>query len=183
MRWKQIAATAVTVGAVSAAGIATTALAAQVRPAGFGMFKTWKGAQAAAGFKLVKPTRTYGHVRNGDIAVARCEVKKPKKMQGKRVVSANYGLTPASSLALFQNNSGNPCSTVGKVKALGKVKVGGTTAQLTGKCGFDKLTSCKSTKIFLFLTWSKHGAYYVASSFGESRKTLAGFAAGLRPVG
>ncbi len=183
MRWNQITATVVTVGAVSAAGIATTALAAQAGPEGFGMFKTWNGAQHAAGFKLVRPAKTYGNVRNGDIAVARCEVKKAKKMQGKRVVSANYGLTPASSLALFQNNSGSACSTVGKVKTLGKVKMGGTTAQLTGKCGFDKLNPCSSAKVFLFLTWRKHGVYYVASSFGESRKTLVGFATGLHPVG
>jgi hypothetical protein len=45
---------------------------------------------------------------------------------------------------------------MGKVKVIGKVKVDGTTGQLTGKCGMPGLRSCKSTKIFLFLTWTRH---------------------------
>ncbi len=179
MRWNQIAATVVTAGAVSAASIMTMAIPAQAQSSGFGMFGSWKAAQKAAGFKLVRPTRTYGHVRNGLVAVVRCEVKKSTS----RVVVANYGLTPFSTLALYQNNSGRACSTMGKVKSLGTVKINGTTAQLTGKCGLPGLRSCKSTKIFLFLTWRKHGNFYVASSFGESSATLTGFATGLRPVG
>jgi hypothetical protein len=179
MRWNQVVATVVTAGAVSAASIVTAAVSAQAQPSGFGMFGTWKAAQAAAGFKLLRPTRTYGHVRNGLIGVTRCEVKKSTS----KVVVASYGLTPFSTLALYQNNSGRPCSTMGKVKVLGKVKVDGTTGQLTGKCGMAGLRSCKSTKIFLFLTWKRHGTYYVASSFGQSSARLTGFAAGLHPLG
>ena len=179
MRWNQIVATVVTAGAVSAASIVTMAIPAQAQSSGLGMFGSWKAAQSAAGFKLLRPTRTYGHVRNGLIGVTRCEVKK----SASRVVVANYGLTPFSTLALYQNNSGRACATMGKVKVLGTVKVDGTTGQLTGKCGMAGLRSCKSAKIFLFLTWTRHGTYYVASSFGESRATLTGFATGLHPVG
>src|ERR1022692_1611895 len=173
MRWNQIVATVVTAGAVSAASIVTMAAPAQAQSSGFGSFGSWKAAQSAAGFKLLRPTRTFGHVRNGLIGVVRCEVKKSTS----KVVVANYGLTPFSTLALYQNNSGRACST------MGKVKVDGTTGQLTGKCGLAGLRSCKSTKIFLFLTWSRRGTFYVASSFGQSSATLTGFATGLRPVG
>lgn len=180
MRWNQMVAAVVTAGAISAAGIATTALAAQAKPSGFGLFSSWKAAQSAAGFKLIRPTRTFGHVRNGKIAVVRCE---PKHKSRAHVVVANYGLTQFSTLGLSQNNSGGACSSTGKVTSLGKVKVDGTTAQLTGKCGMPGLRSCKSRKIFLFLTWRRHGVYYLASSFGEPSSTLVGFARGLRPVG
>jgi len=180
MRWKQIVATGMTLGTVSAAGFATTALAAPAGPAGFGMFSTWQAAQKAAKFKLLKPTATDKLPRNGKIVLTRCEAQKKSRAH---VVIAVYGLTPFKMLSLSQNNSGQACSTVGKVKSLGKFKVDGTTAQVTGKCGFDHLRSCKSTKVFLFLTWRKHGIYYFATSFGEARKTLTGFAAGLRPIG
>jgi hypothetical protein len=179
MRWKQIAATAAVLGAVWASGLAATALAAPARPTGFGMFSTWRAAQRAAKFKLVRPTKTDGLPRNGKIAVTRCEAQKKSRAH---VVVAVYGLTPFKMLSVSQNNSGHACSTVGKVKSLGKVKVRGTTAQLTGKCGFDKLRPCSSSKIFLFLTWRKHGNYYFATSFGAPRKVLIGFAASLRPV-
>ena len=179
MRWNQIVTTVVTAGAISAASIVTMAVPAQAQVAGLGTFGSWKAAQSAAGFNLLRPTRTYGHVRNGLIGVVRCEVKKSTS----RVVVVSYGLTPFSTLALSQNNSGRACSTTGKVTVLGKVKVDGTTGQLTGKCGMAGLRSCKSTKIFLFLTWTRHGTYYVASSFGQSSAKLVGFATGLRPVG
>ncbi len=66
------------------------------------------------------------------------------------------------------------------MKRLGTYKVDGTTAVLTGKCGMRGLRACTSEKIFLFLTWTRHGVYYVATSYGLSRSTLAGFATGLR---
>ena len=99
------------------------------------------------------------------------------------MVTVSYGRTPYKTLSLSQNNSGGPCAKTGSVKQLGHVKVDGRNALLTGKCGMLGLPSCKSKKIFLFLTWKKHGVYYAASSFGLFRKTLAGFAQGLRLVG
>jgi hypothetical protein len=187
MRWNQIAARAGTVlaaGAVCAASSTAPAFAAQAgsRPAGLGQFANWKPAQKAAGFRLLMPTRTFKHVRNGDLIVTRCAATVKKKKAAHRVVIANYGLTPFSTLALYQNNLGSPCSSIGKVTMLRKVKVNGTTAQLSGKCGMKGLRSCKSSKIFLFLTWTKKHIYYMATSFGEPSKTLIGFATGLRPV-
>ncbi len=55
------------------------------------MYGSWTAAQKAAGFKLLRPTRTYGHKRNGLIGVSRCELK---KKGAKHVVTASYGLTP-----------------------------------------------------------------------------------------
>lgn len=175
--WAIAAGTVMLAGTI---GLATPALAAPAGTHALGSFKTWRGAQRAAGFKLLRPTKTYGHVRNGDISVARCEVK---GKAAKRLVTATYGLTPFSVLSISQNNSGGPCMSLGKVKRLGTVKVNGTKGVLSGKCGMRGLRACTSRKIFLFLTWVKHGKYYVAGSFGLRRKTLAGFANGLRPVG
>lgn len=174
-----IAAAIVMAGTISLAAPATEALAAPATAHHPGMFKSWRAAQKAAGFRLVAPTKTYGHVRNGDIIVARCELKKPA---GRRVVTASYGLTPFSVLAISQNNAGQACMSTGKVTHLGTVKINGTKAVLTGKCGMKGLRPCTSLKVLLFLTWTRHGIYYVASSFGLPRKTLAGFALGLRPV-
>lgn len=187
MRWNQITATFLAAGAVCAASgavpvLAAPAFAAQVAVAGTGQFGGWKAAQKAAGFKLLAPTRTYKHVRNGDLIVARCAATVKKKKAGHRVVIANYGLTPFSTLALYQNNLGKPCSTIGKVTHLRKIKVNGAIAQLSGKCGMKGLRSCKSKKIFLFLTWTKKHTYYMATSFGVSSKMLVGFATGLRRV-
>jgi hypothetical protein len=174
-----IAAALVLAGAIGVATPATQALAAQSASHHPGTFKSWGAAQRAAGFKLLQPTRTYKHVRNGDIVVARCEVKKPA---GRRVVTASYGLTPFSVLAISQNNAGLACMQTGKVKTLGSYKINGTKAVLTGKCGLPGLRPCTSLKVLLMLTWTRHGNYYVASSFGLPRKTLVGFATGLRPV-
>jgi hypothetical protein len=177
MRWKHIVAIVLAAGTMFAASPA--GLAALAAPSALGQFASWKAAQRAAGFKLLRPTKTFGHPRNGDIIVTRCEIK---KKAAKRVVMASYGVTAFSTLGLVQNNSGAPCSSIGKVTALGKVKVDGTTAKLAGKCGFSGLRSCKSRKIFLFLTWTKRHVYYMAVSYGQPRKTLIGFAHGLRRV-
>ena len=183
MRWNQRITAVLTAAAatatIGAAGLAGPAFAAPAGPHHLGMYGTWTGAQRAAGFKLLRPTRTYGHKRNGLIAVSRCEVK---KREARRLVTATYGLTPFSVLGLTQNNSGRACTSTGKVKRLGTYKIDGTRAVLTGKCGMRGLRACTSRKIFLFLTWTRHGVYYVATSYGLPRRTLVGFATGLRRV-
>ena len=182
MRWNHIAATVFAAGAVCAASCSAPAFAAQAGPSALGQFANWKSAQKAAGFKLLRPARVFKHVRNGDLIVTRCAATVKKKQAAHRVVIANYGLTPFSTLALYQNDLGAPCSSVGKVTNLKTVRINGTTAQLSGKCGMKGLRSCKSSKIFLFLTWTKKHIYYMATSFGEPSKTLIAFALGLRPV-
>jgi hypothetical protein len=166
--------------AVSSAGLAAaTAPAAQVRPAGTGLFRTWPAAQSAAGFRLARPARTYGLHRSGLIAVSRCETK---GKLGKRDVEAVYGDTPNASLIVSQNNSGGRCGVFGRSTRLGRYKVHGVWASLTGECNLPSLPSCTSRKIFLFLTWQRHGVYYRASAHDESRRTIVGFARALVPV-
>lgn len=177
MRWNRIMAAVVTVGAAAPACIATTALAAPASHVG--TFKSWHAAQEAAGFKLIRPTRTFGLPRNGEIVVTRCVIK---KKTAARLVTVSYGLTPHKALNLSQNDSGGPCRKTGTTTSLGTVRIHGTLAKLTGLCGRTGLPPCTSTKIFLFLTWAKHGIYYVASSFGERRMMLVGFARGTVPV-
>jgi hypothetical protein len=172
----------VAIGLAAAAGVLTaaaltTAIAAPALPVGTGQFVTWRGAQLAAGFPLLKPTKTDSLARTGDIAVARCEIS--RKKASKRLVTASYGLTARANLTLTQNNSGAPCNRIGTAKLVGRYRVDGALADLTAGCGRRGLPPCSSVAIFLFLTWRKDGVYYRASSFGEPRSVLLGFARGL----
>ncbi len=165
---------AVAASVISVTAVATTAAAAPGRPGPTGLFATWRAAQAAARFPLLKPTKTFGLARNSKITVARCEVS--KKKAAKRIVIASYGLTPQANLTLSQNNSNGPCAHIRKGKLLGRFRVDGGLAVLTGDCGSRGFPPCASKNIFLFLTWRNHGTYYQAWSFGERPRVLLGFA-------
>ena len=178
------AATAVIAGAVVAAGAVVSPVTASTRGAAtaarLGSFASWRAAQRAAGFRLVKPSVTFGQRRNGDITVSKCLVKHEFT---KRLVIANYGRTVRAQLSLSQNNSGRPCLRTTRMTRLGSVTVHGATATLFGLCGRTGFPSCTARKIWLYLVWSRHRVYYVASSFGERRSTLISFARGLVRVG
>ncbi len=162
---------------VTVASSATLAVAAPVRSAGIGQFSSWRAAQKAAGFRLLRPTKTFGLPINSKISVARCEISKKKAK--KRLVIASYGRTVRANLTISQNNSGSPCTKTRMITFLGHYSVLGSRATLIGVCGVKGLPSCKSTKVFLFLTWRSRGVYYQAMSYGESRGTIVGFARSL----
>lgn len=164
----------------SSALTASSALAASSAPgataAPAAAFRTWRAAQHAAGFRLLRPKRTFGLKMAGAIDVHSCDVT---GKTGKRVVGASYGKPGRSLLSIEQNNSGGPCGNGETAKALGTVRIHGVTAHLRGLCGVSGLPSCRSTKIFLFLTWTHHGIFYQAVSDNEARATIIGFARGL----
>jgi hypothetical protein len=162
---------------VTVASAATLAVAAPLRSAGIGQFASWRSAQHAAGFQLLRPTKTFGLPINSKISVARCEISKKKAK--KRLVIASYGKTVRANLTISQNNSGGPCTSTRKGTFLGHYLVLGHRARLIGDCGTRGFPSCKSTKIFLFLTWRARGIYYQAMSYGESRKVVVSFARSL----
>ena len=162
---------------MTVASSATLAVAAPLRSAGIGQFPSWRAAQKAAGFQLLRPTKTFGLPINSKISVARCEISKKKAK--KRLVIASYGRTVRANLTISQNNSGSPCTKTRKVTFLGHYSVRGARATLIGDCGVKGLPSCKSTKIFLFLSWRSSGVYYQAMSYGETRSVLVGFARSL----
>jgi len=169
---------------VTVASSATLAVAAprplRLQPsalAGIGQFSTWRAAQKAAGFHLLRPTKTFGLPINSKISVARCEIS--KKTAKKRLVIASYGRTVKANLTISQNNAGAPCTKTRKITFLGHFSVLGSRATLIGICGVKGLPSCKSKKIFLFLTWRSRGIYYQAMSFGESRSVVVSFARSL----
>jgi hypothetical protein len=161
----------------SAASAATLAAAAPLRSAGIGQFSSWLGAQKAAGFQLMRPTKTFRLPITNKISVARCEISKKKAK--KRLVIASYGRTVRANLTISQNNSGSPCTKTRSATLLGHYTVHGTRATLIGDCGSRGLPSCKSTKIFLFLSWRARGVYYQAMSYGEPRSVVVGFARSL----
>lgn len=167
------------IGAVAA----TQALAAYNHKPRLGNFKTWPAAQSAAGFRLLMPASTFGLKINGDITVTRCLTKKLiKKKKSARLVIANYDPTPRAALEINQNNSGGPCRSLGAVRRLGSYQVDGVKAALVGECGRKPFNACSSRKIWMFLSWRRGGIYYMASSYGESVKTIVAFARGLKPV-
>ncbi|HUC60260.1 MAG TPA: hypothetical protein VMA95_22870 [Streptosporangiaceae bacterium] len=163
--------------AASVVSVATIAFAAPDAAGKTGQFATWSAAQTAAGFRLMKPLKTYGLRKADEVSVARCEIS--KKKAAKRNVIGGYGLTYHHTLTLSQNNSNGPCAKAGQSTSLATYKVRGAKAYLTGLCGSAHFPACTSTKIILFLTWRKGGVYYQAQSFGEPRRVILGFARSL----
>jgi hypothetical protein len=168
--------------AVLALGIGIGSLSADVASAGqvpasrTGAFRTWHAAQSHAGFGLLRPTRTHGLRRTPLIFVSRCQAA---GKLGKIVVIAGYGSTPNANLSLNQNNSGGRCLPIGRTRRLGRFKVSGVWARLRAACGLRGFPSCRSRRIYLFLTWAKHGRYYVAISHDLRAATLLSFARSL----
>lgn len=167
---------AVSLGA-GATALAPAALAAPSAQA-TGSYRTWGAAQRAAGFRLLKPGRTYG-LHRGPIIVDRCLVN---GKLSKHQVIAGYGSALHKALAITQNNAHTACGNFGEAKKLGHYRVRGRRATLWGACGMTGEHSCHSRKIALFLVWTKGRKYYQASSINCRRPQLVSFARHLRRV-
>lgn len=160
--------------------LAPTALASVARPASVGAFGSWRAAQRAAGFGLIRPGNTYGLRRNGLISVVRCQAS---GQMSKRDVFASYGsFLSGPELSIRQDNASTPCGNFGEARVLGHYRVHGRRATLFGVCGKHLGPPCSSRKITMYLTWRKHGNYYEASSHDERRTTIVGFARSLHRV-
>jgi len=162
--------------AVAAAGLSAAAAAplSPAGPSGTGSFRTWPAAQKAAGFKLVRPGKTFGLKLTGKIDVSKCEVT---GQTSARLVAAGYGKPSKTFLSIEQNNSGGPCGNVGVAKNLGHYRVDGVRAYLIGECGLPEVPAkCSSRDIWLFLSWTKHHVFYQASSHDQWRGTIVSFA-------
>ena len=176
-----ITAAATIAGVASAALLATAApsmaaSAAKVHP---GTYKTWRAAQHAAGFTLLKPGSTGGLKRDGGVRVlAPCGVP-----NNYAVVIAHYGSQSAShpgkQYTLFQ---GGECYNIGEARTLGHPKVDGVKATLLGVCDLDGAPSCHSKHLWLYVTWTKHDRFYQVESYDRSRSQVIAFARGLRKV-
>jgi hypothetical protein len=162
-----------------AMALAPTALASVARPAGTGSFHSWRAAQRAAGFGLLRPSYTAGLRQTGAISVDRCQAA---GKLSKRSVFAGYGSFLARWLSIQQDNAGGGCGNFGEARVLGHYRVQGRRATMFGVCGKHLGPPCSSRKITLYLTWNKHGNYYVAGSHNERRHALVAFARGLYPV-
>jgi hypothetical protein len=160
--------------AVSSISFSGAALAAG--PARTGTFKTWPAAQKAAGFKLLKPTSTFGLRRQGGINVMRCQ--SPTKLD----VNVSYAHAKAN-MFWDQTTAKFRCGDIGEATFLGRYRVDGVWARLLGACGVMSAPPCSSRKLYpLDLLWAKHGVSYLLISEGVRRATIVGFARGLRPV-
>ena len=151
-----------------AAALAPAALASVARPASVGTFHSWRAAQRAAGFGLIRPGNTYGLRRNGLISVVPCQ--------------ASGSFLSGPELSLRQDNASTPCGNFGAARVLGHYRVQGRRATLYGVCGKHLGPPCSSRRITMYLTWRKHGNYYEASSHNERRHTIVGFARSLHRV-
>jgi hypothetical protein len=165
-------------GVTATASIAATpaAVSARVHP---GKYHSWKAAQRAAGFRLLRPGSTDGLIRtNGGIQVGRCA-------SGYATVYAQYGRAKGRLLGLIQDDlkGAQPCSNIGEATTLGHPKVDGVTATLLGACGtMMGEPSCHSAHLWLFVVWARHGNYYQALSHDQSRRTIVAFARRLHKV-
>jgi hypothetical protein len=162
--------------AVSAA-VAAPAVAMAGTPTGIGTYKTWAEAQHAAGFKLYKPTTSYGLPNVGHVIVSVCE---SAGKTSKHVVTVSYGNFNSHSLELTQNNSGGPCGDANQGTYLGSYRIHGILAKAYGYCGILGAPSCSSAKIEVWLSWQHKGVYYMAASYNEPRKNLVHFASTLK---
>jgi len=162
--------------AVSAAA-AAPAIATPLAASGIGTYKTWAEAQKAAGFKLMKPSVTYGLPNVGHVIVSVCEVTGETK---KRVVTVSYGNFNSHNLGLSENNSGGACGNGNEGTYLASYTLHGIKARLYGFCDILGAPSCSAAKIELWLTWKDKTVYFVASSYNESRSRLVHFANTLR---
>jgi hypothetical protein len=163
----QASTTSATTARPTVAARSTAALPA----AALGSYGTWRRAQRAAGFRLRKPSRTFGLVRTHPILVGKCQASGKGR---KRDVYASWQRR-STFLALDQNNSGGACSNFGDAKYLGRYRVQGHWAALYGFCGRSGMPSCRKRNFTLVLVWRSGSSYYVAYSHNEWRRTLVSF--------
>jgi hypothetical protein len=153
--------------------------AAAKAPAATGSFKTWAGAQKAAGFRLKAAKRTYGLKRTHPILVSKCEVSGKRS---KHDVYAEWDAAKRRSLAVDQDNASGPCGNFGDARPLGTYRIQGHRAHMFGFCGMKGEKSCKVRDIGLVLQWRAGKNFYVTFSNNQWRSTLAGFSRSLRRV-
>ncbi len=190
--WLRRSATIAISAAAVAAGMGMTATssmaAAGATPAGasakvhVGTYHTWKAAQHAAGFRLLRPAGTDGLKRtDGGIHVGHC-ANYPLKYAN---VYAQYGHDRGKLIGVFQDDAPGAafCENIGEATTLGHYKVDGARATLLGACGtLPGEPSCHAAHLWLFLTWTRHGHYYQVLSHDESRRNIVAFGRRLHKV-
>jgi hypothetical protein len=189
--WLRRSATIAISASAIAAGIGITATssmaAADASPAAghakvhAGTYHSWKAAQHAAGFRLLRPAGTDGlKPTNGGIQVGQCG--SPKYAN----VYAQYGHDSGKLIGLIQDDApkATPCSNIGIATTLGHYKVDGTKATLLGACGTQVpgLPSCRHYHVWLDLVWTRHGHYYQVQTHDESRSKIVAFARHLHKI-
>ena len=163
---------------MAAADVNPSAGAARVHA---GTYHSWKAAQHAGGFRLLRPASTDGlKPTNGGIRVGQCG--SPKYAN----VYAQYGHDSRKLIGLFQDDApgATPCENIGEASTLGHYRVDGTTATLLGACGAlnPPGPSCHGYHVWLFLSWTRHGHYYQVQTHDESRAKIVAFARRLHKV-
>lgn len=181
--------------ATASGGLADAASASPAAPGAtvavhFTPYSTWRAAQQAAGFRLLRPTRTDGLKRTTGILACSCRVAGKNLDQ----VIASYGKPAASDNHLItlvqvsrpRGRCMGPAGRVGRVIA--RIRVDGRRATLTRAraqlCvpgGADQPTC--SMVVVLQLSWTRHGHSYRVTGVGENRAHLVRTARTLVRVG
>ena len=156
-----------------------SAVAADRTPAATHHFTTWRAAQHAAGFALLRPSATDGLRISGKIAVSSCP-----QLHSTWVLADYTAAHAKPSLGILQvrHNDGCAGDLPPSVK-LGTYHVDGVKATMYGSCRIFNNPPCKRLAIERFLVWTKGRDYYVVSSFDERPATVVGFARKLKAVG
>jgi|ERR1022692_152401 hypothetical protein len=197
----------------AAVGLAGAASATQVQPAAHSnkivpikSYRTWEAAQKAAGFPLLKPTRTFGLKlgRPGIIVIHGCprqirlpaskQVRETVGMRNRQVLAMYRGRGRAllPLISFWQRNSGRSRCALppfrGRGRIIAKVRVDGVVAILSRAHASlcivrgNKKPKCRAVVIWQ-LGWTKHGHFYqVSSPTRGGQVRVIGFARSLVPV-
>lgn len=166
------------IAAMCAAAAPASAVAADRAFARTHGYPTWRAAQHAAGFALLRPSGTFGLRISGKIEVDSCP------SLHSTWVLADYAKARAKArLGIMQvrHNDGCAGNLPPSVK-LGTYNVDGAKATLYGVCRLFNNPPCSHLAIERFLVWTKGRDYYAVSSFGERPATVVGFARKLKAV-
>jgi predicted metal-binding protein len=167
------------IAALCVAAASPSAVAADRAPAPTHRYTTWRAAQRAAGFALLRPSHTYGLRISGKIEVNSCP-----QLHSTWVLAAYASARAKPRLGIMQVRHNDGCA--GNLPPSVKLRtyhVDGVKATLYGACRLLHDPPCKHLAIDRFLVWTKGRVYYVVSSFDERPATVVGFARKLKAVG
>lgn len=148
-------------------------------PASTHRYTTWRAAQHAARFALLRPSETDGLRISGKIEVNSCP-----KLHSTWVLAdyASAHAKPRLGIMQVRHNDGCAGELPPSVK-LGTYHVDKVKATLYGVCRLFHNPPCSHLAIDRFLVWTRGRVYYVVSSFDERPATVVGFAKKLKAVG
>jgi hypothetical protein len=179
MRWAGTAALAVALAAGLGVTVAPAAQASGGHAVAVRSYSSWRKAQRAAHFTLLRPTRTFGMHRSGRIVVEKCQFA-PHVVR--ETAAVNYRGSADRQISILEAGYKTTCGNMGEARVLGHYRINGSRATLLGSCNLPDTPPCSHRKKELYLVWVRHGKNYQVSYFAFRRRSTVSFARAMRPV-